>query len=262
MSRFISIGLRRRYHKEVRQQTRLIARVQPDLLTEADIVQLPELVRNYIRKSGAIDRPKVKSFKVELAGRMRKKSDGLWMPFHSEQHNFMATTSRLFFMDAIMKHLPVAGYHYFRNGVAYMDIRLLSLFRVQYAAGDVLNKAEQVTFFNDMCCLAPATLIDPRITWTEVSKSCVKATFTNRTIRVSAHLYLNEYHELIDFVSDDRGALTDDGKFLSLRWSTPLSRHDNRFGYHLPRYAQAVYNYDDGPFIYGMFEIGNITYNK
>lgn len=31
------------------------------------------------------------------------------------------------------KGLPVAGYHHFKNGKAVMDIRLLSLFKVQYA---------------------------------------------------------------------------------------------------------------------------------
>jgi len=262
MNQFIGIGLRRRYRREVRQQTQLVSRVRPELLMESDIAHLPELIRNYIQKSGALGRPKVKSFRVDLAGRIRSKSNGVWMPFHSVQHNFLTTVSRLFFMDAIMKHLPVSGYHYFRNGVAYMDVRLLSLFRVQYAAGVHLDKAETVTYFNDMCCLAPATLIDPRISWSESGDTYIRATFTNRGMSVSAFLYFNKQHELVNFISDDRGALTEDGKFLPLRWSTPLGQHDNRLGYHLPRHAEAVYNYDDGPFTYGIFEIVNVVYNK
>lgn len=252
---------RRRYRKEVAHHRELTANGKTELLTEPEISHLPGPVREYLRVSGVIGRPKVQNFKVMLVGRMRKKSDQVWMPFHSEQHNFMSTTTRLFFIDAWMKHLPVTGYHYFRNGVAYMDIRLLSFFRVQYVAGDALNKAETVTFFNDMCCLAPATLIDARITWKEVDTACVQATFTNRGISVSAHLYFNDFHELVDFVSDDRGALTDNGSFQPLRWSTPLGQHDNRLGYHLPRHAEAVYNYDDGPYTYGIFEIVNVTYN-
>jgi hypothetical protein len=264
MKSFIRIGLgslKRRYRREVRYHQNLSTNSQPRMLTEQDIAHLPVPVRSYLRVCGILGAPGVNSFKVELAGRLRKKSNQAWMPFHSEQHNFMNTTARLFFMDARMKHLPVSGYHYFRNGVAYMDIRLLSMFRVQYAAGDALNKAETVTFFNDMCCLAPATLIDPRITWTEVNDTCVSATFTNRGISVLATLYFNERHELVNFVSDDRGALTDAGDFLPLRWSTPLGQHDDRLGYHLPRHAQAVYNYEDGPFAYGEFEIVKITYN-
>lgn len=262
MNRLFRIGIRRSFYREVNKQQQLLKDFKPELLTEADLASLPQAVKQYIRKTGAVDQPKVRSFRVELAGRLRRKSDGLWMPFHSLQHNFMGTTTRAFFMDAVMKHLPVSGYHYYRNGVAYMDIRVLSFFRVQYAAGDELNRAETVTFFNDMCCLAPATLIDPRITWKELDGNTVHATFTNRGITVSAYLYFNDYHELIDFVSDDRAALTDKGKFLPLRWSTPLSLHDDRLGYHLPRHAEAVYQYDNGPFTYGYFEVVNVVYNS
>lgn len=261
MNRLFRIGIRGSFCREVGKQRKLMEGVEPGLLTEADLASLPELVKQYIRKTGAVGQPKVRSFRVELAGRMRRKSDNLWMPFHSVQHTFLDTTSRLFFMDAVMKHLPVSGYHYYRNGVAYMDIRLLSFFRVQYAAGDQLNRAETVTFFNDMCCLAPAALIDPRITWKESDAGTVYATFTNRGIAVSAYLHFNAYHELVDFISDDRAALTGDGKFLPLRWSTPLSLYDDRLGYHLPRHAEALYEYDDGPFTYGYFEITNVVYN-
>ena len=261
MDKLINIGLRGTYRREVTQQRELISRVQPMPLTEMDILHMPELIRNYLRKSGSLGQQKVNSFQVELTGQLRKKSNGIWMPFRSEQYNFMPSTSRLFFMDATMKHLPITGYHHFQNGVAYIDIRALALFRVQYAAGDLLNKAETVTFLNDMCCLAPATLIDPRITWKEVNSKCVHVTFTNRGISVSAHLYFNEYYELVDFVSGDRGALTDDGTFLPLRWSTPLGQHEDRFGYHLPRYAEAIYQFNDGPFTYGIFDIVKIVYN-
>ena len=129
------------------------------LLTEADIQHLPVPMQNYIRLSGSIGKPKVMHFKAEFDGKIRKDEQSEWMPFTCEQHNFMAVPSRLFFMDARMKGLPVAGYHHYKNGTAVMDIRLLSLLRVQYAEGNEMDISETVTFFNDMCCMAPATLI-------------------------------------------------------------------------------------------------------
>jgi hypothetical protein len=80
------------------------------------------------------------------------------MPFTSEQYNFMDASTRLFFMKAVMKGLPLSGFHSFTNGDAFMDIRLLSLFKVQYQSGKEMGIAETVTFFNDMCCMAPASL--------------------------------------------------------------------------------------------------------
>ncbi|MBK9484876.1 MAG: hypothetical protein IPO01_06585 [Chitinophagaceae bacterium] len=132
------------------------------LLTEKDLQHLPEPVKKYIRYAGAVGKPKVKNFKLEFNGQIRADEKSAWMPFTSVQYNFVDTATRLFFMKATMKHLPVAGFHSFKNGNAFMDIRLLSLFRVQYQAGSDMNISETVTFFNDMCCMAPATLIDGR----------------------------------------------------------------------------------------------------
>jgi hypothetical protein len=90
-----------------------------------------------------------------------------WMPFTSAQYNFMVVLTRLFLMNATMKGLQVAGYHRFNNGNAVMDIRLLSLVQVQDQPGKEMDISETVTFFNDMRCMAPATLIDPGIQWLE-----------------------------------------------------------------------------------------------
>lgn len=248
------------YHSEVQQLRKESRKEHIQVLVRSDLNHLPEPVRNYVYNSGAVGQLRVRNFRIELAGAIRKK-DGAWMPFTSVQHNFMSSTSRLFFMNAAMKRLPVAGYHRLRNGIASMDIRLLSLFRVQYAEGEMMNKADTVTFFNDMCCMAPATLIDPRITWFDAGDGRVNATFTNNHTSVSANLFFNEKFELINFVSSDRPAIGDDGMFRQLPWSTPLSKYDDRLGYHLPRYAETNYLYPEGSFTYGRFEVIHVTYN-
>jgi hypothetical protein len=95
---------------------------------------------------------------MEFIGKILKDESSEWIPLTSQQYNFMQTPTRLFFMKAKMKGVSIAGYHHFENGIAYMDIRLMSLFKVQYQAGPEMNLSETVTFFNDMCCLAPSTL--------------------------------------------------------------------------------------------------------
>ena len=88
-----------------------------------------------------------------------------------------------------------------------------------------MDKAETVTFFNDMCCMAPATLIDKRIVWQDKGNNVVEATFTNNGISVSANLYFNETGELVNFISNDRYNV-DAGK--KLPWSTPLSNYKTK----------------------------------
>jgi len=229
------------------------------VITDTDIEHLPAPVKKYLRYTGSVGKPKVNNFTIEFVGKIRKNEQSGWMPFTSEQYNFMETPTRLFYMRAEMKHLPVAGYHCYNNGIAFMDIRLFSLFKVQFQDGDEMNTAETVTFFNDMCCMAPPTLIDKRISWEEKGENIVKATFTNNGITITADLFFNEAGQLINFKSNDRyNAYA--GK--RLPWSTPLKDYKEINGYKLARYAEAIYTYPDRDLCYGTFETKSVTYNN
>lgn len=185
------------YKAEVVEDLKQSVSTENHILTESDLQPLPELVRNYLRYSGVVGKPKVRNFKVEFTGKIRADEQSEWMPFTSIQYNFMQAPRRTFFTKATMKNLPVTGFHSFENGTAFMDIRLFSLFTVQYQAGKEMSIAETVTFFNDMCCMAPATLIDNRIQWLETEGNRVKAAFTNNGITISAWLYFNDQGELV-----------------------------------------------------------------
>ncbi len=250
------------YENDVKTGIEKTSSMPESLLTEADIQNLPEPVKNYLRYVGTIGKPKVNNFKVKFTGKIRKDDKSEWMPFTSEQYNFLAASTRLFYMKATMKGLPVEGYHCFKNGDAFMDIRLFSLIKVQYQTGKEMGIAETVTFFNDMCCMAPATLIDKRIKWSDAENNKVKAEFTNNGITISAWLYFNEKGELTNFISEDRYATLADGSLKKLRWATPLKDYKNINGFNIAGYADAVYTYPEGDFIYGTFNTTHIEYNS
>jgi hypothetical protein len=247
-----------KYKNDVKTVLRQNTYPENSVLTETDIQQLPEKVKNYLRYTGAIGKPKVNNFKIEFTGKIRRDEQSEWMPFTCEQYNFTAAPARLFFMKAAMNGLPVGGYHCFKNGVAFMDIRLFSLFKVQYQVGAEMNLSETVTFFNDMCVLAPSTLIDKRIKWLEVGNNKVKVSFTNNSITVFAWLYFNDKNELINFISGDRFA-GDTGK--QFPWATPLKDYKETNGYKLMGNAEVIYSYPDRDLCYGTFKLTNVKYN-
>lgn len=249
------------YRNEIKTAAKQNVIPTETILTEVDIQSLPVPVQNYIRLTGSIGKPKVQNFNVEFEGKIRKNEQAEWMPFTCEQQNFMAVPTRLFFMNARMKGLPVAGYHHFKNGKAVMDIRLLSLIRVQYAEGREMDISETVTFFNDMCCMAPATLIDNRIKWFESTPDSVKCSFTNNGITIRATLIFNEKGELANFISTDRYAYNDNGTMTRIQWQTPLKAYKTVNGFYLPAQAEMIYNYPEGDLCYGIFSLKNIKYN-
>jgi hypothetical protein len=249
------------YRKDVRaalEQANAVA--TNDVLTENDIRVLPEVVKSYVRYTGAVGKPKVKSFKVEFSGRIRKDEKSEWMPFTSEQYNTLNPAKRMFFMRATMKHLPVAGYHKFDNGKAFMDIRLLSIACVQYETGVEMGVSETVTFFNDMCVMAPATLIDPRIKWLASDSNIADASFTNNGITVTARLSFNDVGELVNFISNDRYAASDE-PMKQYPWLTPIKEYRAFNGVKLATDAQAVYRYPDRDLVYGEFQLTIAEYN-
>lgn len=231
--------------------------IQPELLTTEDMQHLPAPVQRYLEYTGAVGQPKVHSFRARFMAEMRSKGQD-WMPMDCEQYNFFDTDERLFFLNARVKGVSAQGYHRYRGNEASMDVRLLSVVPVARASGPEMFIAETVTLFNDMCFLAPATLIDKRIQWATVDEYTVQATFTNKGTTIQAKLFFNEEGQLIDFESHDRYDIT---AMQQYRFTTPLQNYKTFGKIRLASYGEATWHYPDGPFVYGKFTLEAVVYN-
>jgi hypothetical protein len=192
------------------------------VVTETDLAHLPDLVAEYVRRSGAVGQPRVSSVHARIHGRIRSGANARWMTYTGEQVNtYGPSPSRLFWMDATLFVL-----HVFAGPAATMRVRLCSVVPMVNAAGPDMDRAETVTLFNDLCILAPAALIDAPIIWQSIDENHVRGRFTNGAHTVTADLTFDD-GDLVDFVSDDRMSTSRDGStFTPQRWSTPL--HDYR----------------------------------
>jgi len=249
----------RSYQQDVHSALSKAIPVENDLITDTDLQHLPGPVQKYLRYVGVVNTAKLHYVKIVFDGELRGKGKD-WMPFHSEQYNTFNIPYRLFFVRAKMKGFDVPGYHAYKEGTATMTVKLFSLFTVAHHAGREMDIAETVTVLNDMCIMAPASLIDPRIQWSEVDSHSVKATFTNQGITVASQLIFNDMGQLINFISDDRYDVS--GKIpVRLRFSTPMSNYSNINGLNVPTYGEAIWHYPEGNFIYGRFNLKSIHYN-
>lgn len=245
------------YKRDLSEGLKRTRTEKTELLSQADMDHLPQLVQDYLNYVGVVGKPKVINMKAEFDAEMRGKSQD-WFHMTAEQHNFFDKSERLFFLKAKVKGLPTLGYHVYKESRASMLIKLLGLFPVTDVTGEEMFQSETVTLFNDMCFLAPATLIDKRIKWEDIDNTSVKATFTNQGSTISAVLYFNEKGQLIDFVSDDRYDINAMKKY---RFSTPLMNYSNINDFNLANYGEAVWHYPEGKFTYGKFKVRNIQYN-
>ncbi|MGE4053501.1 MAG: DUF6544 family protein [Vicinamibacterales bacterium] len=228
---FLSQGpfsLRAEYDVDVQDRVSVAAPASP--ITEEDLTYLPPSVRRYLQVVGVVGQPRVRNFRVRMHGRIRDGRQGRWMSFTAEQYNVVEPAARLFYLNATMFAIPVQGYHRYVGSAASMRVKAAAVVPVATAAGAEMTQAETVTLFNDMCIMAPGTLIDPGIEWEPVDAHTASARFTNAGHTIRAVLTFNDEGELVDFVSDDRMQTSSDGTVVRhLRWSTPV-RDYRRYG--------------------------------
>lgn len=252
-----SLQFESRFRHDVKTNLDQTSTPATELLTEADLQPLPQPVQKYLRTAGVVDKPKVRNVRIVFDGEMRGKGKD-WFKFRSVQYNCFDEPTRLFFMKARMFGMSVPGYHDYQHGKAAMQIKLFGIFTVMEAKGPEMDKAETVTVFNDMCLVAPATLIDKRIQWEPIDNLSTKATFQNGANSISATLYFNEIGQLINFISDDRYEINDMKQY---RFSTPVKNYKQIEGRKVPTYGEAIWHYPEGEFIYGQFYLTDIEYN-
>lgn len=254
-------GLRAEYERLVGDGLAQTAHPAPSQhITEADLAALPPLVQRYLRFAGVVGTPRVQGFRARLTGRIRGSATAPWMPFVAEQHNFFDPPRRYFWMEATRGGLPVDGLHAYGATTASMRVRLVSLLPVVDLGGAEMMRTETVTILNDMCLFAPGSLIDPSIRWRELDVRSVEATYTNGPHTIRAVLVFDDSGALVDFWSDDRPSLAEDGKtLLQQRWSTPVRDVRAMGPYRLATRGEARYAAPDGEYAYIEIDVTEVT---
>jgi hypothetical protein len=245
-------------------RARLSALPPPGRITEANLSRLPHAVARYIERAGFLGQAETRSYELRFSARMRASPSAPWMNASAEQVSFADAPTRLFLMRATRFGLPIEAFHHYEHGKATFQVKLLGVITIVDARGPELDRTETVTLFNDMCLLAPATLLSPQIRWESLDDGSVRAHFSNGGNTISAQLFFDESGFLRDFVSDDRKRSSADGKiFTAQRFSTPIVRSGHFGRFELMAEGEARWHAEapEGSFAYGVFQLEDIRYN-
>jgi hypothetical protein len=254
-------GLRAEYEELVRDGlARTASRARPQNIAEADLAALPPLVQRYLRFAGVVGTPRVYGFRARMAGRIRGSATAPWMPFVAEQHNFLDPPRRYFWMEAKRGGLPLDGLHAYGEADASMRIRLLSLVQIVHVSGPQMMQGETVTVLNDMGLFAPGSLLDPSIRWRELDARSVEATYVNGPHTVRAVMVFDDSGALVNFWSDDRPALAEDGKtLLPQRWFTPVREYRAMGPLRIVAGGEARYAAPSGEYAYIEIDVTEVS---
>jgi hypothetical protein len=232
-------------------------------LTQDAIAALPAPVQRYLQRSGTLGKPPLRSFYAVFDAEMFQKPGDKGMPGPVEQFNRVQDPwRRLFFMTTRMSGLPVAVLHDYSGTDASMRVRLARLFDLVNIRSAELARTETVTLLNDLCFFAPSALLGPAFAWTAVDEHQVDVRFTNGPHSVRARLLFDANGDLVNFVSDDRGALQPDGTMKLMRWSTPMREYREFAGRRVPTAGDAIWHRPEGDFVYGRMRLRSIEFDK
>jgi hypothetical protein len=240
----------------------LLARMgpPPPIVTEENLAALPPLMQAYLRRVGAVGRPRVRNLRVEFTARMRSSATAPWMPATATQYEFFDPPARLFHMRATRGGIPIDIYHRYVDRAATFQVKLLGLFPLVDRSGPVLTRAETVTLMNDIVVMAPAAVLDLPFGWQPDGDHSVRATFTNAGHTVSAVLTFDAAGDLVGFLSNDRTEEDATGS-RNLPWSTPISGYRLVDGIRVGALGSANWIAPSGEWTYGEFEIRRLEYN-
>jgi hypothetical protein len=230
------------------------------VVTDADLASLPSLIQRYLRRVGAVGKPRVRNFQAVFSAEMRGAPDAPWMQARAEQYEFFGPSARFFFMRATRGGIPFIVFHRYVGDQATMRVRVMGLVPVANQSGGEMTQSETVTLFNDMCILAPATLVEAPVNWDVLDEHNVRGTLTNASHTVSAVLTFDSAGDLVAFRSEDRSMSEGEG-MRRLPWTTPVSNYRDFGGVRLAALGEARWTDGARTWAYGRFVLERITYN-
>ena len=227
-------------------------------LTEADLVSFPPLMQVYLRRTGAVGRPRVRNVRVEFDAQMRGSATAPWMDATATQYEFFDPPARLFHMRLTRAGVPIDVLHEYIGDAATFQVRIAGLIPMVNKSGRAITHDETVTLMNDVLVLAPAALVDLPFTFEPVDDRSVKASFRNAGFTVTATLTFDADGDLVGFTSADRAHDRKEGPAI---WSTPVSHYADVEGVRVGTHGDANWIDSTGEWTYGRFVIRSIAYN-
>lgn len=244
----------------VRDRTTLLDRPVSSgpALTETDLAPLPPLLQTYLRRSGAVGRPRVRNVRVGFDAQMRSSATAPWMHATATQYEFFDPPARLFHMSASRAGIPIDVLHEYVGRAATFRVRIAGLIPMINKSGPAITHDETVTLMNDVLVLAPAAVVDLPFTFEPIDDRSVRATFRNAGFSVAATLTFDAEGDLVGFASADRAH---DRKGGAAIWSTPISSYKEVDGVRVGTCGDANWIDATGEWTYGRFFIRSIEYN-
>ena len=139
-----------------------------DVITEADLADLPEPVQRYMRFSGVVGKRPIRNALVMQRGGFRTAPDTAWLPFTAQEAYSTQPAGFIWRARISMASLPILTVRdYYRDGEGGILAKIGGLVTM---ADEQANEASLMRFFNEMMWMPTAYLAD-NVNWEAVDNN-------------------------------------------------------------------------------------------
>ena len=233
-----------------------------EVFTEEDFEVFPVAVQKYIEYNGYIGKKKMNFVRMEYNDvDFSQAKTGPNLSIDYTQYDYVSKPSRLAMIESSMFGIPFQGYDYYSDGKGGMKGVIAKVFTLFDQTGEEMDRACLVTFLAESM-FVPTVLLQDYVAFEEISEYQVKATITAYGQTVSGVFTFNEDYEMVSFTTEDRAVVGTDGTIEYVPWSAVCSDYKvGADGVNQPTKFKAIWNYQDGDFVYFNGTISSITYD-
>jgi len=253
-------SLKKTFEKErIEEIRKSISSNLTELLTEKIIKDLPEPIKNYLRKCGYMHQPIIFNADViwkESFIKLNPKKD--WTELTTRQFNSVNPISRIAYMK--FKTMPVTGRDIYRNGQGKMNGKLFDLIPIINGKGKEVSQSSLITIFCEFL-LIPGYVIQDYVKWESVDEKTVRATLYDKEYIVSGIFHFDNEGLFSRFETEDRYYTDEKGKFINTKFSATVDSYQTKDSVLIPEKVRIMWHLKNGDYEYYKGIIKDIVIN-
>jgi len=253
------------FQKTVHQETiQLLSNnksLNDKIISENDIKDLPEPVKNWLLHSGIVGKKNISVGKVTQQAEMKMKPEQQnWMYATAIQYSTIDFPAFIWSVDMKMNSLfNFRGRDKFENGKGEMLIKINSLINVVDEHGEKLNEGTLQRFLGEMVWF-PSLAISSYITWEQINETSAKATMEYNGTKGSGVFFFNSDGDFIKFSAMRFMGNEPDSK--KYEWVLLVDDYMVFEGIKVPSIMTATWKLEEYDWTWLKLEITDIKYNE